>query len=65
MRPSPAWKLDCPWCDWFVWVNARGMRGADQGSGVEAARIAEQHALELHGRGWREFLLARHDLEAA
>ncbi len=59
--PSPAWTLSCPWCDWLVLVNARGMHGNDPGSGVEVAKLGEQHAA-THGRTWREFLSAREAL---
>ncbi len=56
--PSPPWTLSCPWCEWGVLVNARGAHGRDEGSGVEAAKIAERHAKLIHGRTWREFLEA-------
>jgi len=55
-KPSPPWKLQCPWCDWYAMVSARGMRGSDMGSGVEAALAGEQHAQKYHGKTWQEFL---------
>ncbi len=60
--PSPPWFLRCPWCGWRVSVNARGMHGNDPGSGVEAAKLGEQHAMEAHGRTWAEFLASREAL---
>jgi len=57
-RPSPPWRLRCPWCSFLIVVNARGMRGSDPGSGVEAAEIMEAHVAERHARSWGEFLAA-------
>lgn len=54
--PSAAWNLRCPWCTWYIIVNARGMRGKDPGSGVEAANHMEQHVLRAHNKTWKEFL---------
>ena len=53
--PSPPWKLQCPWCDWYALVFPRGMRGNDMGSGYEAAMEGERHAAS-HGKTWEEFL---------
>jgi hypothetical protein len=53
--PATPWTLQCPWCPWHVVVSARGQRGADQGAGVEAARLGEHHAF-AHGRTWSDFL---------
>jgi hypothetical protein len=39
-------------------VFGRGSRGADHGSGFEAAMQGEQHAVEAHGRTWHAFLEA-------
>jgi hypothetical protein len=54
-RPSPPWKLQCPWCGWHLIVSARGQRGNDPGSGVEAALLGQRHAAS-HNRTWQEFL---------
>jgi hypothetical protein len=56
--PSPPWTLPCPWCAFKLIVFARGARGRDPGSGVEAALRMEAHAGAAHGRTWREFLAA-------
>jgi hypothetical protein len=53
--PAAPWMLCCPWCEWSVWVNARGARGRDPGSGVEAALMGQRHAAG-HGRTWQELL---------
>ncbi len=60
---SPPWKLSCPWCEWAVWVNARGAHGRDEGSGVEAAEMGKRHAEIIHGRTWSEFLALAGDAE--
>lgn len=54
--PSPPWTLRCAWCPYAVEVNARGMRGNDPGSGVEAARLMTRHVNEQHGKAWSEYL---------
>ncbi len=54
--PSPPWKLRCPWCEYALWVNARGGRGDDPGSGVQAASYMKAHANNVHGKTWRDFL---------
>jgi hypothetical protein len=51
-----SWLLKCPWCDWSVYVGDRGMHGNDMGAGFEAAKLGEEHAIEVHHRTWREFL---------
>jgi hypothetical protein len=56
-QPS-AWDLLCPWCEWKIIVNARGQRGKDPGSGVQAARLMRKHVEFRHGRSWTEFLRA-------
>lgn len=53
--PSPPWNLLCPWCPFYVSVNARGMRGRDPGAGVVAAEHMEDH-IGQHGKTWPEFL---------
>ena len=57
-RPSAPWRLECPWCDFKIVVNARGMRGEDPGSGVQAAQLMERHAKLSHGSTWEQFLNA-------
>lgn len=57
--PSAPWTLRCPWCPWICIVNARGMRGDDPGSGVEAANLGADHAAKAHGRTWQEWLAAK------
>lgn len=54
--PSPPWNLCCPWCDFYVVVNARGQRGADPGSGVQAAELMQDHIAGHQGKTWQEFL---------
>lgn len=54
--PSPAWKLPCHWCDWYIVVNARGMRGEDLGSGVEAAERMEEHIIRYHDKTWTDYI---------
>jgi hypothetical protein len=54
--PSPPFELACPWCDFYIVVNARGGRGSDLGSGVEAARLMEHHVIFAHQKTWKEFL---------
>lgn len=51
-----SWKLTCPWCEWYAWVNPRGAHGNDPGSGVEAALIGRRHAEVVHGKTWSDFL---------
>lgn len=53
--PSPPWTLKCYWCDFSIIVNARGMHGKDQGSGVEAGNLMKDHIEEVHNKSWREF----------
>lgn len=53
--PYP-WRLACPWCDYYIVVNPRGMSGNDMGSGVEAAHMMEVHVGAQHNHTWREFL---------
>jgi hypothetical protein len=56
-KPSPPWKLSCPWCEFYLSVGARGQRGADPGSGVEAAEWMQEHIEREHpGRTWKAFL---------
>ena len=52
---SLPWNLRCPWCTFYIEVNARGMRGADQGAGVEAADLMREH-VATHGKSWSQFL---------
>ncbi len=54
--PAAPWNLGCPWCAFYIVVNARGAHGVDQGSGVEAADLMERHVVMEHGKTWREFL---------
>lgn len=54
--PSPPWVLSCKWCEFKIVVNARGMRGADMGSGVQAADMMEDHIIEYHDKTWSEFI---------
>lgn len=56
--PSVAWNLCCPWCGWYIVVNARGMRGEDMGSGVEAAQAMRAHVEFSHKKTWLEYLTA-------
>jgi hypothetical protein len=56
--PSPPFKLPCAWCEYFIVVNARGARGDDPGSGVQAARIMGEHVEGIHGRTWAEYVEA-------
>lgn len=56
--PSPPWTLRCPWCPYRIVVFARGPRGNDHGSGVEAAQQMKDHAETDHRRTWRDFLAA-------
>lgn len=51
-----SWKLACPWCEWYAWVNPRGANRNDPGSGVEAALLGRYHAEEVHGKTWADFL---------
>jgi primosomal protein N' len=57
-RPSLPWRLRCPWCDFYLVVSARGMRGNDPGSGVEAAEIMADHCASCHGETWPSFIAA-------
>jgi len=57
-RPSAPWTLRCKWCPQAIIVNARGARGEDPGSGVEAAHLMAAHVASAHGRTWAEFLAA-------
>lgn len=54
--PCAAWTLACPWCEHRIEVNTRGGRGADWGSGYEAAVLMRRHVEHDHGKTWREFL---------
>lgn len=57
--PCLPWVLSCPWCDFKITVFARGMRGPDPGSGVEAAYLMKSHLKREHEeRTWQEFLAA-------
>ena len=57
IKPSPPWNLSCPWCAFYIVVNARGARGRDGGSGIAAADEMKQHLEETHpDRSWHEFL---------
>lgn len=56
--PCPPCTLKCPWCDWSLLIFARGARGKDPGSGVQAGELAKRHAREVHGRPWKDFLAA-------
>jgi hypothetical protein len=56
--PPHSWFLDCAWCGFRIWVNARGMRGRDPGAGVEAANLMEDHVTHVHEKSWPEFLEA-------
>jgi hypothetical protein len=62
-RPSPPFDMHCPWCDWYIVVNARGSSGNDPGSGVEAAQMMEAH-VGRHDRTWAEYLVAETKEEA-
>lgn len=42
-------------------MNARGARGNDPGSGVEAGLLMKEHIGEKHGKTWGEYLHARLD----
>jgi hypothetical protein len=57
--PAAPWKLLCPWCAFYIVVNARGARGNDPGSGVEAAQLMAAHVAATHGRTWSQALEAR------
>jgi hypothetical protein len=57
--PAPPWTLACPWCSFSILVFARGQRGGDPGSGVEAAELMAAHAGRRHGKTWPEFLRER------
>ena len=52
-----SWDLHCAWCDWLIEVNPRGGRGADQGSGVEAAELMQAHVEQRHTKTWHEYLV--------
>lgn len=58
--PPPPWTLRCPWCEFRLLVFARGQRGDDQGSGVEAAERMAEHAERVHGRTWEEVVACLH-----
>lgn len=54
VAPSPPpWTLPCPWCEFSIWVYARG---GPYGAGEEAADSMKQHIHEAHGKTWPEFL---------
>lgn len=55
---SYPWTLPCPWCEFYIYVNNRGQRGSDDGAGVEAANLMQDHAERTHGRTWDEYLAA-------
>lgn len=57
-KPSPPAHLHCPWCRFEIIINARGQRGRDEGSGVEAARLMQSHAARFHHRTWAEWIAA-------
>ena len=56
--PAPPWWLNCAWCGFGILVNARGMRGADPGAGVEAANAMRGHVESYHDKSWHEYLKA-------
>lgn len=49
--PLPPWTYRCEkeGCEFFIFVNARGARGNDPGSGVEAALLMRKHLVQVHG----------------
>lgn len=51
--PSPPWNLRCDHCSFYIVVNARGARGNDPGSGVQAAEMMKAHTREAHGKEWK------------
>lgn len=53
-----SWRLECPWCAWYIQVGDRGGRDDDQGAGVESAQLMEGHARNAHGKTWAEYLTA-------
>lgn len=54
--PAHSWNLCCAWCPFRVVVFARGQRGRDPGSGVEAANRMREHIEDVHGLTWQAFL---------
>ena len=58
-KPVPTWNLPCPWCTWYIIVGARGMRGQDEGAGVEAVAVMERHMRYHHpDKTWKDYLEA-------
>lgn len=54
--PIPPWTLKCHWCNFNILVYARGQQGADDGSGVEASNLMENHIVTIHQKTWKEFV---------
>lgn len=48
--PSAPWKYECEHdgCTFYITVSARGARGNDPGSGVQAAQIMQDHVDRYH-----------------
>jgi hypothetical protein len=59
-----SWTLRCAWCPWYILVGDRGAHGSDQGAGVEAADLMEQHVADKHGHTWAEYCAAQPRQEA-